>query len=55
LGEYCRYDGKTKKISEVVEAFEGWQIIPFCPEAPVFGTPRERIDVVQVADEQRIF
>ena len=54
LGEYCRYDGKTKKISEVVEAFEGWQIIPFCPEAPVFGTPRQRIDVVQVADEQRI-
>ena len=46
LGEYCRYDGKTKKIEAVVEKYKDYEIIPFCPEAPLFGTPRERIDVV---------
>jgi len=48
LGEYCRYDGKTKEISAVAKAYEEWEIIPFCPEAPLFGTPRERIDVVEI-------
>ena len=54
LGEYCRYDGKTKKITEVVEAYKDYEIIPFCPEAPLFGTPRERISVVDVDGEERI-
>ena len=55
LGEYCRYDGKTKKVSEVLEAFKDYEIIPFCPEAPLFGTPRERINVIQIEGENRIF
>jgi uncharacterized protein YbbK (DUF523 family) len=54
LGELCRYDGKTKGVNEVVEAFNEYEIIPFCPEAPLFGTPRERISVVQVGEKQRI-
>jgi len=54
LGEYCRYDGKTKEISEVAKAYKGWEIIPFCPEAPLFGTPRERIDVVEIDGENHI-
>jgi len=54
LGEYCRYDGKTKKINSVLEALKGYEIIPFCPEAPVFGTPRERINVVCINDEEKI-
>jgi len=54
LGEYCRYDGKTKEISKVLEAFSGYEIIPFCPEAPLFGTPRERINVVNIDGENRI-
>jgi uncharacterized protein YbbK (DUF523 family) len=54
LGENCRYDGKTKKINSVIEAFKDYEIIPFCPEAPLFGTPRERINVVQVNGENRI-
>ena len=54
LGEYCRYDGKTKQVNEVIEAFKGYEIIPFCPEAPLFGTPRERINVVQINGENRI-
>ena len=54
LGEYCRYDGKTKKVNEVIEAFKDYKIIPFCPEAPIFGTPRERINVVYIDGENRI-
>jgi len=48
LGEYCRYDGKTKKLNTIVEAYKDYEIIPFCPEAPLFGTPRERISVVEI-------
>jgi uncharacterized protein YbbK (DUF523 family) len=54
LGEYCRYDGKTKKINDIIEAYKEYEIIPFCPEAPLFGTPRERISVVEVDGVQRI-
>lgn len=54
LGEYCRYDGKTKEISEVAQALQEYEIIPFCPEAPLFGTPRERINVLHVKGENRI-
>jgi uncharacterized protein YbbK (DUF523 family) len=54
LGEYCRYDGKTKRVNEVLEAFKEYEIIPFCPEAPLFGTPRERISVVEIDNKNRI-
>lgn len=55
LGGYCRYDGKTKQVNEVIELFKDYEIIPFCPEAPIFGTPRERINVVNIDGENRIF
>ena len=54
LGEYCRYDGKTKEVNEVVKALKDYEIIPFCPEAPLFGTPRQRINVVKIKGENRI-
>lgn len=54
LGEACRYDGKTKEVNAVAEAFREYEIIPFCPEAPLFGTPRERISVVDVHGQERI-
>jgi len=54
LGEHCRYDGKTKEVNEVKKAFKDYEIIPFCPEAPLFGTPRQRIDVVKIDGENRI-
>lgn len=54
LGELCRYDGETKEISGVAKAFEGYEIIPFCPEAPLFGTPRERINIEQIEGENRV-
>ena len=54
LGNVCRYDGKTKRVNEVLEAFKEYEIIPFCPEAPLFGTPRERINVVKMKNTNRI-
>ncbi|MEN8303602.1 MAG: DUF523 domain-containing protein [Campylobacterota bacterium] len=54
LGHLCRYDGKTKKSVEIVDAFKEYEIIPFCPEDPLFGTPRERVSVVQVDGQNRI-
>ena len=54
LGHLCRYDGKTKKTTEIVDAFKDYEIIPFCPEAPLFGTPRERISVVEIDGQNHI-
>ena len=54
LGEFCRYDGKTKEVNAVIEAYKDYEIIPFCPEAPLFGTPRERISVVEINGKNRI-
>jgi len=54
LEEHCRYDGKTKKINAVTSALKGYEIIPFCPEAPLFGTPRERINVLHVKGQNKI-
>ena len=54
LGENCRYDGRTKKQPQIEEKLSEYELIPFCPEAPVFGTPRARIDVVDFGDERRI-
>lgn len=56
LGEYCRYDGQTKMYEGIFEKLSDFKIIPFCPEAPVLGTPRERISIVKgrvIADESR--
>jgi len=54
LGHLCRYDGKTKQADEILNRFKDYEIIPFCPEAPLFGTPRERINVVNIDGENRI-
>jgi len=54
LGEQCRYDGKTKKVNAILDAFKEYEIIPFCPEAPLFGTPRERISVIEIDKTQKI-
>jgi uncharacterized protein YbbK (DUF523 family) len=54
LGENCRYDGKTKEVSEIVKKYKDYEIIPFCPEAPLFGTPRQRISVLHVDGKNKI-
>lgn len=52
LGELCRYDGQSKSDAAVMSAFKNDEIILFCPEAPVLGTPRERICVIQKGDQR---
>ena len=54
LGELCRYDGKINIHNNIITAFAGWKIIPFCPEAPLFGIPRERISVLHINGKNRI-
>lgn len=54
VGANCRYDGTTKSNNAVVEAFKDDEIILFCPEAPVLGTPRERISVIFKNKEYRL-
>lgn len=47
LGEQCRYDGGHKRDKFLVDALSGYfEFIPFCPEAKVFGTPREPIRLI---------
>ena len=50
LGEACRYDGCSKADQGVIAFLEDKEVIPFCPEAPVLGTPRGRISVVATED-----
>ncbi len=45
LGYNCRYDGKNKKESSL--DLSGFEVIPFCPENEVLGTPRETCDIVE--------
>lgn len=54
LGEFCRYDGKTKKDTILLESLKDYTLIPFCPEAPSLGTPRERISVVKDKDSFKL-
>jgi len=54
LGEMVRYDGKTKINEELIEALKTYEIIPFCPEDPVMGTPRERISVIKSGDVYKV-
>jgi len=54
LGELVRYDGTAKKNSAVIDALKGYEIIPFCPEDPVMGTPRGRISVIKEGDSYKL-
>jgi uncharacterized protein YbbK (DUF523 family) len=54
LGEFCRYDGKTKVDQTLLEYLKDFKIVPFCPEAPIFGTPRERISLFYTRGSLRV-
>jgi len=54
LGEACRYDGCSKANAAVTAAVAADEVIPFCPEAPVLGTPRGRISVVSTEAGLRV-
>ena len=54
LGEFVRYDGATKVNSAVLDALKEYEIIPFCPEDPIMGTPRERISVIKTDNSYKV-
>jgi uncharacterized protein YbgA (DUF1722 family)/uncharacterized protein YbbK (DUF523 family) len=49
LGDRCRYDGSTAKDTFVVDILqEYFQLIGYCPEEALFGTPRDTIRLVEI-------
>ena len=55
LGNNCRYDGAGSKDNFVVEELSKYfELIPYCPEEMVFGTPRESIRLVEIDGEIRV-
>lgn len=55
LGEKCRYDGAGNKDNFIVRQLSKYfEFVPYCPEAIVFGTPRESIRLVDVEGQIRV-
>ena len=54
LGNQCRYDGTGSKFDFIDDLSKYFELIPYCPEAIVFGTPRESIRLVDVGGEIRV-
>lgn len=55
LGNQCRYDGSGSKDKFIVdELTKYFELIGYCPEEPVFGTPRDTIRLVEVDDEIKV-
>ena len=50
LGETCRYDATDNKNESLLEHLKDFDIIPFCPEAYAFGTPRPTMDLVETPE-----
>ena len=50
LGIACRYDGKEKKVDEVLELTKKYNLIPVCPEQ-LGGLPTPRIPCEIVGDK----
>jgi len=49
LGEKCRYDATDNKNALLIERLQGYRLIPFCPEAYAFGTPRPTMDLIRTS------
>lgn len=55
LGNNCRYDGAGSKDGFIVKKLSQYfELVPYCPEEIVFGTPRESIRLVDVEGEVRV-
>ena len=55
LGVKCRYDGSTSKDSFIFNDLSNYfEFLGYCPEDPVFGTPRDTIRLVEVDKEIRV-
>jgi uncharacterized protein YbgA (DUF1722 family)/uncharacterized protein YbbK (DUF523 family) len=48
LGDRCRYDGSGIKETFIVDELTHYfDFVSFCPEAPLFGTPRDALRLVE--------
>jgi uncharacterized protein YbbK (DUF523 family) len=46
LGEACRYDAKSKGSNKVIQALEGKEVVPVCPETGAgLGIPRPPVEL----------
>jgi len=55
LGNRCRYDGSGAKDKFIVDQLaQYFELIGYCPEEPVFGTPRDTIRLVEVNNKIRV-
>lgn len=50
LGEKCRYDASDNRNEALLTLLEGAELIPFCPEDHVFGTPRPTMDLIETKE-----
>ena len=55
LGETCRYDGSSNKNTALIDILKDAILIPFCPEAHAFGTPRPTMDLIQTSKGKKAF
>ena len=47
LGKNCRYDGTNKKESSLEDVLKNCdEVVEFCPEDAILGTPRETINII---------
>ena len=54
-GNMCRYDGDTSEYKFIVDVLKNdFEIITYCPEEDVFGTPRESIALRQVNNDIKV-
>lgn len=54
LGCSCRYDAAHNLNETLLSQLESFEIIPFCPEDHVFGTPRPTMDLIDIQNEIRV-
>jgi uncharacterized protein YbgA (DUF1722 family)/uncharacterized protein YbbK (DUF523 family) len=55
LGNQCRYDGSGSKDAFLVnELSKYFEFTGYCPEEPVFGTPRDAIRLVEVQNNIQV-
>jgi len=55
IGNLCRYDGAHSKDAFVFNVLQKYfEIVPYCPEHMIFGSPRETIRLVRNAEDVKV-
>lgn len=56
LGEMCRYDGAGSKDKYIMNVLGNYfDLVSYCPEADVFGTPRESISLKEFDGDIKVY